>query len=434
MSILGNPITLGGGGSELNIDFGSTPPTDTSKLWVPLGKKPSNISLDAIVQYGDEIITLDYTYTQELTQACGGVIDGKLYITAGKSSGGTSDVTPIYVYDTVNKTFSLTGDSLPFSILTDACGVVAGDSLYIIGGYGRKTNSSPSSSRQLTIYKYTPSTHSVILLGVMGNVSSFALRSQRACVLGNRIYYLGGYEDSAPTYTHGYIDLETNAIVNISGNVSLLQRRWLACAAYGNYIYTFGGNYNSSYYNTICKYDPQTNTATQISGQVLSQSVSYLSVAQFGQYVYLFAGTISDGYATKIYRFDCISETITELGVSMPAQMVWSYGASDGNIAYVFGGNQKAIYKFVIKSPLQQNNLLIQYDCFSQNSKKWQAINDKTTEMNLYPVDAYLGNSQNYAEKQSARLFNQTTGQWETLDGTSAVQDMVNALNIMGVN
>ena len=32
MSILGNPITLGGGGADLNIDFGSTPPADTSML------------------------------------------------------------------------------------------------------------------------------------------------------------------------------------------------------------------------------------------------------------------------------------------------------------------------------------------------------------------------------------------------------------------
>ena len=50
MSILGNPITLGGGGADLNIDFGSTPPADTSKLWVPLGKKPDKVS---VISYFD---------------------------------------------------------------------------------------------------------------------------------------------------------------------------------------------------------------------------------------------------------------------------------------------------------------------------------------------------------------------------------------------
>ena len=53
MSILGNPITLGGGGAKLNIDFGTTPPSDTSKLWVPLNNKPSNISLQTGVDVGD---------------------------------------------------------------------------------------------------------------------------------------------------------------------------------------------------------------------------------------------------------------------------------------------------------------------------------------------------------------------------------------------
>ena len=50
MSILGNPITLGGGGADLNIDFGSTPPADTSKLWVPLATKPNKTS---IISYFD---------------------------------------------------------------------------------------------------------------------------------------------------------------------------------------------------------------------------------------------------------------------------------------------------------------------------------------------------------------------------------------------
>ena len=52
-TILGNPSTLGGGGADLNIDFGSTPPADTSKLWVPLSKKPSSISLQTGVDVGD---------------------------------------------------------------------------------------------------------------------------------------------------------------------------------------------------------------------------------------------------------------------------------------------------------------------------------------------------------------------------------------------
>ena len=41
--IYGNPIITNGGGLKLNIDYGATPPSDTTKLWVPLATKQSSI-------------------------------------------------------------------------------------------------------------------------------------------------------------------------------------------------------------------------------------------------------------------------------------------------------------------------------------------------------------------------------------------------------
>ena len=62
MSILGNPITLGGGGANLNIDFGATPPADTSKLWVPLVIKPNSVECSPVLDYGDDIfVSQPYT-------------------------------------------------------------------------------------------------------------------------------------------------------------------------------------------------------------------------------------------------------------------------------------------------------------------------------------------------------------------------------------
>ena len=56
-TIIGNAITLGGGGAKLNIDYGSTPPTDTAKLWVPLTTKPSNVECSPVLKYGSEYMT-----------------------------------------------------------------------------------------------------------------------------------------------------------------------------------------------------------------------------------------------------------------------------------------------------------------------------------------------------------------------------------------
>ena len=44
MEIYGNPVMISGA-SKLNIDYGQTAPTNTSKLWVPLSKKPSKVRI-----------------------------------------------------------------------------------------------------------------------------------------------------------------------------------------------------------------------------------------------------------------------------------------------------------------------------------------------------------------------------------------------------
>lgn len=432
MSILGNPITLGGGGADLNIDFGSTPPADTSKLWVPLANKPDNIDVDIVVPFGDEVITLDANYTQTLSGASGGVINGKLYITAGfsdKSSGGSSTGN-IYVYNPETKVLSDTGDALP-SRFMNSFSAVANGSLYVFGGQGY--NETGLSAQGLnTIYKYTPSTHEVKQVALMGNVSSYFLKGLRGCVHDNKIYYFGGYNSSGSVNNHvAYLDLDTETVVSV-GNNNDLQKNTSAAASWGQYIYTFGGNYGSTYYTYIFRYDPSTNKAARINEVNLSVGTSGLSVAQFGQYVYLFAGITSSGYSKYIYRFDCETETITKLNVEVPADMVWSYGAINGTDAYVFGGNQKAIYKFVIKSLLTQNSLLIQHDFYSAK-KRWVAINEKNLKCKLYPINAYLGDSQNYAEVKTAYLYDTTDNKWKTLDGVSYTADMLSALNIMGV-
>lgn len=42
-AIVGKGIAAGGGGGELNIAYGLTPPSDTSKLWVRIADKPSEV-------------------------------------------------------------------------------------------------------------------------------------------------------------------------------------------------------------------------------------------------------------------------------------------------------------------------------------------------------------------------------------------------------
>lgn len=56
--IYGNPIITNGGGTKLNIDYGATPPTDTTKLWVPLAKKPGAVECSPVLKYGRNYIAI----------------------------------------------------------------------------------------------------------------------------------------------------------------------------------------------------------------------------------------------------------------------------------------------------------------------------------------------------------------------------------------
>lgn len=52
--IYGNPI-ITSGGVKLNIDYGSTPPSDTTKLWVPLSGKPDAVECRPVINFGGEV-------------------------------------------------------------------------------------------------------------------------------------------------------------------------------------------------------------------------------------------------------------------------------------------------------------------------------------------------------------------------------------------
>ena len=47
------------GGVKLNIDYGANPPSDTTKLWVPLATKPSAVECSPALTFGGNTISLE---------------------------------------------------------------------------------------------------------------------------------------------------------------------------------------------------------------------------------------------------------------------------------------------------------------------------------------------------------------------------------------
>ena len=59
---------------------------------------------------------------------------------------------------------------------------------------------------------------------------------------------------------------------------------------------------------------------------------------------------------------------------------------------------------------------------------------DKNNSIFINPISVYLGDENSIAQKVNAYLYDKTDSKWKTLDGVSYTTDMLNALNIMGVN
>ena len=141
MSILGNPITLGGGGAKLNIDFGTTPPSDTSKLWVPLESKPDVVSVTDLSSGLYSIEKLQYkTNFGNGNLAC---VGNKLYIIGGVKSqtGYGQSSRDIIIYNIDDGTTETISNVLHSKSATDkaghsgGCVFVYGKYIYIFGGY-----------------------------------------------------------------------------------------------------------------------------------------------------------------------------------------------------------------------------------------------------------------------------------------------------------
>lgn len=69
MSILGNPITLGGGGADLNIDFGSTPPQIQANCGFRWGRSRIRFPLYPILMAKQEIFNHLVLFRQSLAVA-----------------------------------------------------------------------------------------------------------------------------------------------------------------------------------------------------------------------------------------------------------------------------------------------------------------------------------------------------------------------------
>lgn len=434
-TILGNPITLGGGGSKLNIDFGTTPPSDTSKLWVPLANKPDAIECSPVLNYGSEIYSgvVGSLNTNTYNQPSCCYLNGKIYVIVKPNSADNF----INVVDA--NTMSVEASYTPRQFLNNVYDATFGDSYPQLVAYDGFVFVVAGN----TIYRKDVVNDTTTIFSTINNNGSIRCIE----VVDEKMYLLGGwlvgYQSLFSTITE--IDLKTGKATN--WGESLPQSVASAGSiSSGKYIYFLGGYYsfvNDLFSNAIYKLDTVNKTVTTISAK-LPSSNCHFAYASAGSKLYMFGGATAWGYWNQnnynkniIVTFDTTTETATTLSQTLDIKLKNACACSDenGNI-YICGGygtssNAKQIRKFVATSPLTNNHLLLQED-FGVTGL-WSAIKTKDTDLKVKVINAYLGDSNNIAQLTDAYLYDSDAATWKSLDGVSMTADMLAALATLGV-
>lgn len=428
--IYGNPITIGGG-TKLNIDYGATAPTDTSKLWVPLSSKPSGVS---VISYLD---------------------------------GQTGNIQQLYSIDDGNTWYAkVVGDEVWLATTT----MYSSSDKPIIVKYNMQSGQATVLSGR-SIYAYS----SQGFAKVKGTVYSFLTR-----------YYSGGY--NTPKTVLCTVNENTAVPTDTSLNVNAIKTSIYASAATdGNLLYLFGGS-GEDYITSMWVVDVDTLTVTKqvslgnlyyASPAIVYNGYAYVAynntttVAQANTYIMKidlstyektvvytnttdmkgntrwsltndestaflsmpYASTVSGStnYRSKTLKFNLDDEAIAFEEVSDQSPFTNNYTraiqtAYKGNI-YLCKTN--TLYTIPYYRELQSGQLSIIADIKSGGVN---ILSDKKNAIYISPLSVYIGNSNNIAEQVDAYLYDAETSQWKSLSGESYVADMLNALNVLGVN
>ena len=428
--IYGNPIITNGGGVKLNIDYGATPPSDTTKLWVPLATKPSAVECSPVLNYGANTIQkLSPTIPDSQRFIPGIIVRGDYLYVVGGASGtyygyGSKAITKINLKTGEQLTLSA---KLPEFMQYQFCAEVDGK-LYLLGG-----NTNQSSSSKAYVYIFDPMSETITVATplsiAMRMYSNFPIKN--CPVVGTKIYILG-FVNSSDAYIYDIYSYDTKTGVTNKENIRASSIS-SGAAAVGSIIYAFSGFNGSSSYPHWYKYDTISNTVT-VGGDFQYTSTAAISV---GKYIYLFAGS-SSNITNTILRFDTTTETIETLTVKTSESVNGRVLCVNGLDIYIAAGSRgsssynNTIEKFSTNSSLTNNHLFLQEDYGFDGL--WSALKSKDTDFKVKVINAYLGDSNNIAQLTNAYLYDTASNQWKSLSGESYVADMQNALNILGVN
>lgn len=434
--IYGNPIVTSVGGVKLNIDYGTNPPSDTTKLWVPLATKPSNVECSPVLEYGSNSIVSYGSIGTQTNKAPGyqNCLVGDWIYFLGPFLYDASNVYGSNAIRRYNvKTLELetvqvvNTNPSPIYGYQQMCGCAANGIVCFFGGVYFSGDSSQSS--RIFCYDTNTKEYTEIISSSLSPTSNYS-----CCAVGDKIFLFGGYNDPASLYSKSAYVFDT--VSKTLQPISTAPADGCSCCAVGGKIYTIGGR---TTYNNVFALDTTTLTWEQKTTTAPNNYTGLTPSVAFGNKIYLFGNSVSSSTTSRrITVYDTETNTFTETGKSMNGGANGTCFGSDGLNVYFIGGigaygsNSKQLQKFSFETALTSNHLFLQEDYGYDGL--WTALKSKDTDFKVKVINAYLGDSSNIAQLTNAYLYDSKDLKWKSLSGESYVADMQKALNILGVN
>ena len=449
-TIMGNGVTIRGGsrankGVQLNIDYGATPPSDTSKLWIP-NIKPNKVYVQSNMSYGDiydEVtnIAMPSSTIQGLGNNGLKYCNGKFYTFQPTSLNTGTGKLKILYYDTTTDSWIDTNASIPKELTMNTVAVVD-NKIYIIGGATINdilTNTTNYISRNIYVYNTEDNTVSTFENKLLNTNSAQCLDS---CVLGDKIYCIGGRIKGTAVSSYMYsthiyeIDVSNDEpVVTDIGMIKLWGNQTLGednCAppmicGIDRTLYILPGSIASNEsYGCISWFNLDSKNygrwaAKAPSGYDYTYS-NYLRGVPFGKYIYIIGGgssTNPNSYnttsvLTRYYRLDTEAKTFESFSCGDARCYPNNICQVGNDIYYSMYAWGSTVHKFSIASELQENELMIQTTLFNHT---FNIINKNDVTCNIGIKSVFLGNSENIAEEIDAYLYDESSQKWKTLYG-----------------
>lgn len=431
-TIVGKGIAAGSGGGELNIAYGLTPPADTSKLWVRIADKPSEVTVKEATSFGKQVVSAYGFSTGPTTRQSLAFCNGYFYI---KNSN------TICQYKDGEWVVAVNGTANNFKHYT-APAVVIGNKIFYLFGHSNDSyyvTAADTGSSTKNILVFDTETNTYTNVAVSGISDKCQLGN--AVTIGTKIYFTAGQDNSNGTSAYAdsskiyEIDSENPSTATYVGDLQrTADMRGASVVAVGSVLYAkrvyFGSSESSiPYVHWIEYFDTETkiNSRTQVKITKGGVRNCFMPGINIGGVIYWFGGlgrsyspsSLSDDGDSVDYaqRFNTVTgdfDFVTvgnHVGNSHNSTLLSSTELVFARV----GGTNNPAYKFTGAYELENGKLLIQESLFNNI---WQAVKVKNGTLSIGVSGVYLGGTDGYAQAKDAYLYDLTQQKWISLDGT----------------